>query len=339
VPYSHHEFAREACRRANREAKKFDLNNVTLKPTEFLSVMVAEKIRDKTAATARATTSVRDEYRKRNPIVAPTGAALYNMPNEQLLDKLANEHVLAKLIVLDPPYGSYKKFSSGRLDTSTCAALHRDGHSLTEDEAIKTTVETIRRCPNVLAKGGVILLWQGIAHLRRPILDAIEESGLEVFVTCVWDKGQPQPSDMTWAYTTQTEYMHVLRRKGEDLLFHDHERMTNVFRHKRIQPRASDVDEKHIWQKPLDLCEDVVLLHTFEGDLVLDLFGCSAQTSIAAAKHKRAFIYCESFLENYELAKANIGDFQKTLGTTAFVQPTRAADTEETATVVAETSV
>ena len=63
----------------------------------------------------------------------------------------------------------------------------------------------------------------------------------------------------------------------------------------------------HPTQKPLELMERIIKAHTKEGDVVLDCFGGSGSTMIAAARCSRSFIgsemdseYCDKSAERYE---------------------------------------
>lgn len=59
----------------------------------------------------------------------------------------------------------------------------------------------------------------------------------------------------------------------------------------------------HPTQKPLKLFEELIRIHSNEGDLVVDPFVGSGTTAVAAKKLKREY-YCSDFDEKY-VNKAN----------------------------------
>ena len=132
---------------------------------------------------------------------------------------------MPKFINLDPPYGSYKKLKDGKLDVNSSAAAMLGGSNLSTEDAIKTTVETITLLGKLLkyfGEGTTLALWQNHLGLRLPILQAIEDAGLEVETTVIWVKKNPQAGAFTDAYSQAHEQCIILKKKGGSVVTHEH---------------------------------------------------------------------------------------------------------------------
>lgn len=64
----------------------------------------------------------------------------------------------------------------------------------------------------------------------------------------------------------------------------------------------------HVTPKPLDMVERMILASSNENDLVLDCFVGSGTTAIAAIKHNRRFLGCDSNKTYVDYAKKRIAD-------------------------------
>jgi DNA modification methylase len=233
----------------------------------------------------------------------------FHSTNEVLLSSWIQQGIelQAKLIGLDPPYGRYDKHKDGQLDIHTSAAQHVGADNIARDDAIATTAASIRLLPLFLAEGGVILLWQAAQSLHPSVHAALLESGFEEDIVLVWDKDRPQPGDFTEAYTQQSEFCYVWKRKGEKLLNHDSSLpRSNVIRDIWFKNPPSPIENSHIWRKPEELMEFLVRKHSNKGDIVLDLFACTGSLSKVAAKLDRRFVYVESRPENFAIQSEGV---------------------------------
>jgi site-specific DNA-methyltransferase (adenine-specific) len=58
----------------------------------------------------------------------------------------------------------------------------------------------------------------------------------------------------------------------------------------------------HKWEKPITLMEKLVMIHSNENDLVVDLFCGSGASAIACKRHNRNYIGIEQSKEGYDCA-------------------------------------
>ena len=63
---------------------------------------------------------------------------------------------------------------------------------------------------------------------------------------------------------------------------------------------AGAIVPTHVWKKPVSMMEWFVRKHTYAGDVIWDLYGCTGSCAIAAANLGRPFVYCESFQKNFD---------------------------------------
>jgi site-specific DNA-methyltransferase (adenine-specific) len=73
-------------------------------------------------------------------------------------------------------------------------------------------------------------------------------------------------------------------------------------------PQSNHKDDKsqHECQKPLSLILEIVQQVAAEGELIVDPFGGSGTTAVAAVKHGRRCITCDNDLSHVEIAKARV---------------------------------
>jgi DNA modification methylase len=117
----------------------------------------------------------------------------------------------------------------------------------------------------------------------------------------VWDKG---PIGMGWHYRRSYETVLVAQKgKGKTAWFDKSRRVENVIRHiKIVIPSAA----QHPTQKPVELAEHFIKLHTKPGQTVLDPFMGAGTTALACQRLGRKFIGIEVDLKWFRLAQRNL---------------------------------
>jgi DNA modification methylase len=138
------------------------------------------------------------------------------------------------------------------------------------------------------AIGHICMDWRHMANMTS----AIQTAGLELINLCVWDKTTPGMGSL---YRSQHELVFVVKKPGAP-----HQNMVELGRNGRNRSNVwayegvigAGVDKAreramHPTVKPLALVKDAILDCTKKGDVVLDLFGGSGTTLIAAEKTGR----------------------------------------------------
>ena len=121
----------------------------------------------------------------------------------------------------------------------------------------------------------------------------------------IWDKG---PGGLGWRYRRTYETVLVATRKGGKMSWYDRTgRVWNVIRpgdygiHK-ITPTA----DQHPTQKPVELFELFIRLHTKPGDLVVDPFCGSGSSGVAAKKLGRSWLGCDTDIRWVEMTRRRL---------------------------------
>lgn len=210
-----------------------------------------------------------------------------------------------KILCIDPPY-VYAKSSDGRYRSRSARSLECDSSG--RDEAISLVVDLLRDWLPTLVSGGVLLLWQPAELLPREIADAIDQYGWEMERLVIWDKIRAQPGAFDSPYSVQCEHLLVLKRKGDALINHDNSPRGDILRFDPVsRPGIAELQE-HGFEKPGELCKFLVGKHSFEGELVVDLCGCTGSMSIAAIEMRRRWVYVESSSSNYRIGASRIAE-------------------------------
>ncbi|MCC6909442.1 MAG: ParB N-terminal domain-containing protein [Phycisphaerales bacterium] len=152
----------------------------------------------------------------------------------------------------------------------------------------------------VLIPGGGFYIWGGYANLGN-YPGPLKRAGLYFSQGIVWDKQHP--------VLTRKDYMGAFEiafygwREGAAHRFFGPNNATDLWHVKKVNP-ASMV---HLTEKPVELAVRAVQYSSHAGENVLDLFGGSGSTLIAAEQtQRRAFLmeldpaYCDVIVQRYE---------------------------------------
>ncbi len=135
---------------------------------------------------------------------------------------------------------------------------------------------------------------------------------LEFKMMVVWDKG---PIGMGWHYRRSYETILVSTRDSGSCKWYDtSHRIENIIRPgdygiRKIIPSAN----QHPTEKPVQLAEHFIQLHTQPGDIVLDPFMGSGTTGVACVKMGRSFIGMEIDPQYFAMAEKRISAAQEQL--------------------------
>ena len=179
-------------------------------------------------------------------------------------------------LITDPPYGM--SFVSGQ------RVVEKKGFDGIANDS-RPFIWFLYEGARVLEEGGVLICfcrWDGADAFRQ----AIEWSGLRVIDQLIWDRVRHGMGDLKGAPSPQHDMM-WLAAKGKYTL--PDKRPTTVYRHQRV-----DGDKmQHPTEKPVPLMEHLIEDYTRPGDLILDCFGGSGATGIAAWNTGRKCVMTE----------------------------------------------
>jgi len=152
----------------------------------------------------------------------------------------------------------------------------------------------------VLVPGGGFYIWGGYANCANypPVL---KESGLYFSQSIIWDKQHPvlTRKDFMGAH----EWCFYGWREGAAHHYYGPNNATDLWHVKKVNPQSM----VHLTEKPVELAARAMLYSSKPGENVLDLFGGSGSTLIAAEQQgRRAFLmeldapYCDVIVQRWE---------------------------------------
>lgn len=133
------------------------------------------------------------------------------------------------------------------------------------------------------------------------IISFFNSKGLKTDVL-VWEKSNPAPM-CNGKYMSDLEY--IIRVYDKGCPFNNN--VSIKYKRKcKIYPIMTSKDKFHPTQKPLKLMEELIEIHSFEDQIVLDPFMGSGTTGVACRLHNRNFIGFELDKHFFEIAENRI---------------------------------
>lgn len=124
----------------------------------------------------------------------------------------------------------------------------------------------------------------------------------------VWDKPNPIPFGNK-CYINNLEFIVYVRDKGSTYNNIGYNLQLKTFRY--TPPNAKE--RIHETEKPLDLLRHLLMLHTNDGDTVLDPYAGSFSTALACHDLRRKFVGCEIQQEFFDKAVSRLTNQMKQL--------------------------
>lgn len=135
------------------------------------------------------------------------------------------------------------------------------------------------------------------------LAERMDRDGLQFFHSLVWDKKNP---GLGLRYRRQHEMVMIAHKTGGRIRWNpDAGTVANII--SQMPPR----ERLHPNEKPIELIERLVSIHTSEADTVCDPFMGSGTTGVACAKLGRKFIGIELEPKYFDIACRRIDEAYK----------------------------
>jgi DNA modification methylase len=217
---------------------------------------------------------------------------IYQLPCEEGMKLLPNESV--SLLLTDPPYNVSMK--------SNFHTMGRKGVDFGEwDKGFNQTDWLEVACQKITKGGSVIIFndYKNIGIMR----DVLEQNDFTIKEMIVWKKSNPMPRNRDRLYVTSLEVA-LWAVKGKGWTFN---RQRDTYENAIFEsPIVSHKQRIHPTQKPLEIIESLLKIHSNENDVVLDCFMGSGTTALACLKNQRNFIGFEVDSNYFTLANQRI---------------------------------
>ncbi|MBL4951121.1 site-specific DNA-methyltransferase [Neobacillus sp. YIM B02564] len=209
---------------------------------------------------------------------------------------LPNESV--DLVLTDPPYNVSQK--------SNFHTMGRKGVDFGEWDKEFDLTSWIPLAVSKLKKGGSIIIFNAWRNLGT-IGDELEKQGCTIKGMSQWTKTNPMPRNRDRLYVTRYECA-VWAVKGKGWTFN--RQRDNYEDGIFSYPVVNHKKRIHPTQKPVELLEEIIKIHSNENDIILDCFMGSASTAVASTLQNRKWVGFELEREYYELANKRLEQIQ-----------------------------
>lgn len=220
---------------------------------------------------------------------------LYNDNCFNKIEELISKGVRVDCIVTDIPYNisrdnNYDTMGRAGIDFG----LWDHGFS----------VSKMKIFPNVLTDNGAIFMFHAFEQYSD-VLTTFEGNDMVCKDKVIWRKSNPMPRNRDRRYISNCELASWYVKKNAKWTFNrqDDKYQQMVF---DFPTEGNNSGRFHPTQKSLRLMEEIIKIHTNEGDVVLDPFMGSGTTGVACKKLGRRFIGIEADETYFEKASTRI---------------------------------
>lgn len=206
---------------------------------------------------------------------------IYNEDCIQGMDRLYREMggEFIDCIITDPPFNISK-------ENNFHTMRGRKGIDFGDWDKGFNLTEWIEYADSLLVKGGNIVIFSSW-HNMGVLKNALEKKGYMVKQMLMWKKTNPMPRNRDRLYVNSCEYA-IWATKGKGWTFN---RQRETYENAIFEyPVVHHSKRIHPTQKPVELIEDIIKIHSNEGDIILDPFMGSGSTAIACLNTNRRYL-------------------------------------------------
>jgi DNA modification methylase len=196
------------------------------------------------------------------------------------------------LVLTDPPYNIARN--------NNFATMGRAGIDFGEWDKGFDLFSYIDQVSRILKKDGSFVVFNAWRNLGA-IADYAETQGFETKDMIRLEKSNPMPRNRDRRYITDYECAIWFVKKGAKWVFNRQDS-----KYQRPKFVACIESGLHPTQKNLSLMENLVKIHSNQGDTIIDPFMGSGTTGLACKNLGRKFIGIEQNLNYFEIAKKRI---------------------------------
>ena len=253
---------------------------------------------------------------------------LYNGDCLEYLDKVPDNSV--DCIITDPPYNISKENDNRDRSKLDSPIMRRkkainydfgDWDNMERQEFLDFTRKWFEKCSSKLKEGGGMVCFfnkEDISYFNW----ICKEYGMRTRTIFTWHKTNPVPAFRKVNYLSSCEFAWV-GSKGEKAWTFNFGYQKDMHNFMETPNKSSYGITDHPTEKPVDLIENFVRIHTNEGDTVLDCFMGSGTTGVACKNLDRNFIGIEKDPHYFDIAK------QRCEGTYVPIKPAEDVEYED----------
>jgi len=211
---------------------------------------------------------------------------LVNCDYKELVSEMVKDKVQVDLLLTDPPYCVSRDYQLG------FSNMGRSGMNYGEWDYNFDQKEWINLSAPVVKQGGSIIIFNDWKNLSY-IVEALEDNGFIIKDLIRWEKNNPMPRNVNSRYVMDFEVAVWAVKGKKKWVFNKPEDSAYVKPVFRTGVVPGGKKRIHPTQKHLNVIENLIKIHSNEGDLVFDPFSGSGTTALACKNTERRFIGSE----------------------------------------------
>lgn len=221
---------------------------------------------------------------------------LYNGDCIEVMNMLIADGVKVDAIICDPPYNIARD--------NNFHTMGRTGIDFGEWDKGFNQLKWLELIPKIVSENGSVIIfndWKNLGEVARKC----EELGLVIKDMLRWKKTNPMPRNRDRRYVTDFECAIWLTNKKAKWTFN---RLSEGYQRPEFVHSVVSGKEKtaHPTQKPITLMEELIKIHSNDGDTIFDPFMGSGTTGVACKNLNRKFIGIEIDKKYFDIAKGRI---------------------------------
>lgn len=222
----------------------------------------------------------------------------------EYIKKLKEENLNIELfdaVITDPPYNISKK--------NNFQSIGRSGIDFGKWDYEFDQTKWIKKISLFIKNGGSIIIFNDYKNFGE-ISKELEDQGFFIKDLLRWVKNNPMPRNVERRYVTDFEFA-IWAVKGNKKWTFNKQKSKKYLRPEFKNSIVSkSIDKLHPTQKPVELMEKIINIHTNKNDWIFDPFMGSGSTCVAALKLQRNFVGCEIDKKYFCAAKQRIERYE-----------------------------
>lgn len=220
---------------------------------------------------------------------------IYNIDCVLLIQKMIERNLKVDAIITDPPYNISRD--------NNFKTIGRSGIDFGDWDWEFDQIKWLNNIDKILKNGGSIIIfndWKNLGIISKKL----QELGFEIKDMLRWIKPNPMPRNVNRRYVTDYECA-IWATKGNKWTFNK-DKNKPYLKPEFISSVVSNLKRIHPTEKSEQLIEEIIKIHTNEGDIIFDPFSGSGTISFVANKLNRYYIASEIDKKYYIASKTRI---------------------------------
>ncbi len=224
---------------------------------------------------------------------------IYNKDYKMLVKDLKKKKIKVDAIITDPPYNVSRDYQLG------FSNMGRSGMDYGAWDYNFDQKKWIRDVSSLIKPGGTMIIfndWKNLGDIAKQL----EKCDFTVKDIIRWEKRNPMPRNVERRYVTDCEFAVWAVKNGAKWTFN---KPKNTGYLKPVITTGIVPGGKkrlHPTQKHLEVMEQLIKIHTNEGDTVLDPFLGSGTTAVACKNNNRNIIGSEIDKKYFEITMGRL---------------------------------